>query len=85
MVPELLLRREVRSAMTKLSDLGPLIPGRLHGGDLIREEGHFYNCPNCGQKVDQRDLRQVFWHEEPGHEPLEPETVATILEFSRKK
>ncbi|BCH00663.1 hypothetical protein ACVILI_005582 [Mesorhizobium sp. USDA 4775] len=50
--------------MTKLSDLVPLIPGQLHGGVLIREEGHFYNCPNCGQKVDQRDLRQVFWHEE---------------------
>jgi len=64
MVPEPLLRHEVRSAMTKLSDLVPLIPGQLHGGVLIREEGHFYNCPNCGQKVDQRDLRQVFWHEE---------------------
>ncbi|PWJ84369.1 hypothetical protein C8D77_1333 [Mesorhizobium loti] len=71
--------------MTKLSDLGPPIPGTLHGGDLIREEGHFYNCPNCGQKVDQRDLRQVFWHEEPGHEPLEPEPEAVIIEFRRLK
>lgn len=71
--------------MTKLSDLGPPIPGNLHGGDLIREEGHFYNCPNCGQRVDQRDLRQVFWHEEPGHQPLEPEPEATIIEFRRRK
>ena len=67
--------------MTKLSDLGPPIPGKLHGGDLIREEGHFYNCPNCGQRVDQRDLRQVMWHEGPGHEPLASEDGATILLF----
>ncbi|MGX5830166.1 hypothetical protein [Mesorhizobium sp. 43Arga] len=66
--------------MTKLSCLGPPIPGKLHGGDLIREHGHFYNSPYCGQKVDQRDLRQVFWHEEPGDEPLEPEPHAKILE-----
>ena len=70
--------------MTKLSDLVPRIPGQLHGGVLIREEGHFYNCPNCGQKVDQRDLRQVFWHEEPGHEPLEPETIDDSQIFSKE-
>lgn len=46
--------------MTKLSDLGPPIPGKLHGGDLIREEGYFYNCPNCGQRVDQRDCGRSF-------------------------
>ncbi|ESY62258.1 hypothetical protein X742_33720 [Mesorhizobium sp. LNHC232B00] len=57
--------------MTKLSDLGPPIPGKLHGGADIPEHQHFYPCPYCGQKVDQRDLRQVFWHETPGHEPLE--------------
>lgn len=59
--------------MTKLSDLGPPIPGVLNRDDLNRSDGHFYNCPNCGQRVDQRDLRQVFYHEGPGHEPLEPE------------
>lgn len=70
--------------MTKLSDLGPPIRGVLHGDDLIREDGHFYNCPNCGQRVDQRDLRQVFYHEEPGHEPLEPESDAIVIPFPRR-
>lgn len=54
--------------MTKLSDLGPPIPGTLHGPEPAND-AHFYPCSYCGQKVDQRDLRQVFWHEEPGHEP----------------
>lgn len=33
---------------------------------------------------DQRDVRQVIWYEEPGHEPLEPENTATILEFRQR-
>ncbi|ESY62198.1 MAG: hypothetical protein E5Y06_32425 [Mesorhizobium sp.] len=57
--------------MTKLSDLGPAIKGALHGGPPASEADHFYTCPTCGQPVDQRDLRQVIWHEQPGHEPLE--------------
>ncbi|OBQ72411.1 hypothetical protein [Mesorhizobium loti] len=65
--------------MTKLSDLGPPIPCKLHGGKPEREEDNFYSCPYCGQIVDQRVLRQVMWHEGPGHEPLEPEDGATIL------
>ncbi|RVC16446.1 hypothetical protein EN879_32800 [Mesorhizobium sp. M7A.F.Ca.AU.002.02.1.1] len=66
-------------AMTKLSDLGPRIP--RNGGNCIREKDRFYACPSCGQKVDQTDLRQVMWHERPGHEPLEPEDSATIIKF----
>ncbi|MBZ9898510.1 hypothetical protein LB545_29805 [Mesorhizobium sp. BR1-1-6] len=58
--------------MTKLSDLGPPKPGHLHGRDPVREEDIFYTCKICGQKVDMRDLRQVMWHEQPDHEPLEP-------------
>ncbi|TRC98351.1 hypothetical protein FJV76_13690 [Mesorhizobium sp. WSM4303] len=69
--------------MTKLPDLGPPIPGKLHGGDLIREDDHFYNCPSCGQRVDQRDLRQVFYHETPGHEPLELEENVKVIPFRR--
>ncbi|KAA3452357.1 hypothetical protein C7I87_02370 [Mesorhizobium sp. SARCC-RB16n] len=67
--------------MTKLSDLGPPIPGKVHGPELAKEQDHFYNCPECGQPVDQRDFRQVFWHEEPGHAPLDPQDGATILLF----
>lgn len=59
-VPERLTRPDVATRMTKLSDLGPPVPGKLHGGQHIEEHLHFYNCPHCGQRVDQRDLRQVF-------------------------
>lgn len=56
--------------MTKLSDLGPPIIGRQHGG-MLKEGDQFYACPACGQVVDKRDLRQVLWHEQPGHQRLE--------------
>jgi hypothetical protein len=56
--------------MTKLSDLGPHIPGKQHGGEPADERENFYTCPICGQQVDMRDLRQVIWHERPKHKPL---------------
>lgn len=56
--------------MTKLSDLGPPIPGKQHGGEPADENDNFYTCPTCGQQVDMRDLRQVIWHERPKHKPL---------------
>ena len=57
--------------MTKLSQLGPPIVGRRHG-DQPKDDGiHFHTCPICGQWVDRRDLRQVIWHGQPRHEPLE--------------
>lgn len=71
--------------MTTLSDLGPPIPGKRHRADPADERDHFYNCPNCGQLVDQRDARQVFYHEGPGHKPLEPDGVAKVIEFRRPK
>ncbi|RWE31082.1 MAG: hypothetical protein EOS78_26865 [Mesorhizobium sp.] len=71
------------SGSTRLSDLGSPIPGKAHSAAFIREEDHFYNCPTCGQSVDQRDLRQIMWHEEPGHEPLEPELSAKVIEFPK--
>ncbi|MBZ9709827.1 hypothetical protein LB543_24260 [Mesorhizobium sp. ESP7-2] len=71
--------------MTELSDLGPPIDGKVHGPELANENDHFYNCPACGQPVDQRDLGQLFWHEVPGHEPLEPKPGAKVIEFPRRK
>lgn len=56
--------------MTKLSDLGPPIMGKRHDGKPLREADHFYACRSCGQVVDKRDLRQVIWHEQPGHQRL---------------
>ena len=58
--------------MTKLSDLGPPIIGKMtHRKDRPDDENHFHKCGACGQTFDLRDLRQVIWHEKPGHEPLE--------------
>ncbi|TGQ29446.1 hypothetical protein EN859_033210 [Mesorhizobium sp. M00.F.Ca.ET.216.01.1.1] len=56
--------------MTKLSELGPPLIGTRQA--LVKHEAqHLYDCPTCGQTVDRRDLRQVIWHELPGHERLE--------------
>jgi hypothetical protein len=52
--------------MMKQSDLGPPIPGKLHGRYPTSATN---NCPSCGQMVDMRDLRQVIWHEETKHKP----------------
>jgi hypothetical protein len=30
----------------------------------------FYNCEECGQSLDTRDLTQVLRHHVPGHEPI---------------
>jgi hypothetical protein len=57
--------------MTKLSDLGPPIIGRRNGEEPVSEIDHFYACPMCGQAVDLRDLRQISWHEQPGHKRLQ--------------
>ncbi len=57
--------------MTKLSDLGPETKDKRHAGPPRQEEGQFMLCLTCGQAIEMRDLRQVFWHDQPGHEPLE--------------
>lgn len=57
--------------MTKLSELGPKVSGRPHEGEPANEAEHYVSCLFCRQPVDMRDLRQVIYHETPGHEPLE--------------
>jgi len=57
--------------MTKLTDLGPTIPASGEGDRLVvLTADRFISCPDCGQAVDLRDLRQVIWHQSPDHEPL---------------
>ncbi|MER8432997.1 hypothetical protein [Mesorhizobium caraganae] len=56
--------------MTRIADLGPPKPGKPHEPKADGHD-HFHTCPICGQKVDRRDFRQVMWHEQPDHEPLE--------------
>ena len=57
--------------MTKLSNLGPPAVEERYCPVVKPENAHFHPCPLCGQAVDWRDPRQVFWHERPDHEPLE--------------
>lgn len=60
--------------MTKLSDLGPAHAVTVHsqpGAADLTESSRFYECETCSQIVDKRDIRQVIWHEQPQHEPLE--------------
>jgi hypothetical protein len=56
--------------MTKLSDLGPPIAGTRHGEPVNHEGDHFYFLPDLRPGI-RRDLRQVIWHEQPGHIRLE--------------
>lgn len=46
---------------------------RVTAPDLPEEARHFYVCDVCGQSVDRRMLGDVLHHEQPAHEPLEPE------------
>ncbi|WP_245464494.1 MULTISPECIES: hypothetical protein [unclassified Mesorhizobium] len=71
-------------AWSESADFGPSMRGKVHEAELANEQDHFYNCPACGQRVDQRDFRQVYWHEKSGHEPLQTQS-ATILSFPRPK
>ncbi|RWM29386.1 hypothetical protein [Mesorhizobium sp.] len=58
--------------MTKLSDIPIVVgQGKRFGGEPADKNDHFYTCKVCWQRVDKRDLRQVAWHEQPEHEPLE--------------
>lgn len=63
--------------MTKLSDLGPPILGEQHDGEPADDQENFMICPVCGQRLDMRDFRQVAWHDQPQHEPLELEPYVT--------
>ncbi|MBZ9993123.1 hypothetical protein [Mesorhizobium sp. BH1-1-4] len=65
----------------ELTDFGPPIPGKVHGPEVANQQDHFHSCPEYCQPVDQRYFRQTFWHEVSGHEPLEPEAQAKVIEF----
>ncbi|UCI18372.1 hypothetical protein FJ970_25335 [Mesorhizobium sp. B2-1-8] len=69
--------------LTKPSDLGPPTAGKLHARTR-HEDDHFYNCPRAAKR-STRDLRQVMWHKQPNHEPLEQETTAKVPVFPRQK
>ena len=57
--------------MTKLSDLGPPKIGRPHDGEPANERDNFIVCSVCGQLMDMRDFRQVAYHADLTHKPLE--------------
>jgi hypothetical protein len=44
--------------------------GERVGGPPPDEREHFYQCPECDQAIDKRDLGQVLYHATPGQKPL---------------
>ncbi|MER8550843.1 hypothetical protein NKH69_09000 [Mesorhizobium sp. M0976] len=68
---ELLPDQPCSVGMTRIADLGPRISGKPYGKKPTNGHDHFHTCPICGQQVDRRDFRQVMWHEQADHEPLE--------------
>ncbi len=44
-----------------------------YGARVARDTS--YRCMGCGQRVDARDLGQVFHHETAGHKPIPPQLV----------
>lgn len=57
--------------MSKIENPGKGITGQRVGGDPENELENFYQCAECGQSVDMRDLGQVFHHEVAGHTPVD--------------
>ncbi|MBS0362070.1 MAG: hypothetical protein JSR98_11865 [Proteobacteria bacterium] len=49
--------------------LGQLLD--VTGEPIAQDERiHFVRCPDCGQGIDRRDIRQFMHHARPDHEPL---------------
>ncbi|WP_292340647.1 hypothetical protein [Mesorhizobium sp.] len=71
--------------MTKLSDLGPPIIGRLQVRAAATERDYFHICPGMRAAIDRRDLRQVIWHEQPNPKPLEMEVNSRFFSGMRNK
>ena len=46
------------------------LPAKRIGGEPADEAEHCIVCPSCGQAIDCRNLGDVLYHEEPGHEWL---------------
>ena len=53
-----------------LGELREVSPGVFVGAESLDEAEHFYLCQHCGQAVDYRELADVFYHDEPGHQPM---------------
>ncbi|TPI74958.1 hypothetical protein FJ423_23160 [Mesorhizobium sp. B2-8-9] len=64
--------------MTKLSDLGRPFAFTAHDQPSAPATPDTYRCETCGQIVDRRDLRQVIWHVQPEHEPLELDSYSRM-------
>lgn len=52
---------------------GSDIKGEYIGPPPKDESEHFEVCPQCGQAVDARDLKEVLRHLQPGHEAATPD------------
>lgn len=46
---------------------------RPRGSPALRQCCDSYICPVCTQVVELTDYRQVLWHQQPGHQPMDLE------------
>jgi hypothetical protein len=61
--------------MTRAKPPAKIKPGQIIGQPVsaeppTSENGYFYDCPDCGQAVDERDVAQVIHHEMLDHKPM---------------
>jgi hypothetical protein len=57
--------------MSKITNPAKGLIGERLGGDPENELDNYYECSQCGQSVDMRDLGQVFHHDEEGHDKID--------------
>jgi hypothetical protein len=47
----------------------PILAAR-RGPPALRQCCDNYICPQCEQVVELTDFRQVLWHQQPAHQPM---------------
>lgn len=63
--------QEHRWALMEAASKG--ITGEFDGPQPKNEAEHFEVCPQCGQAIDARDLKEVLRHLQPGHKTATPD------------
>ncbi|AZO08739.1 MULTISPECIES: hypothetical protein [unclassified Mesorhizobium] len=55
------------------TDARPPVIAARRAPPALRQCCDNYICPTCSQVVELTDFRQVVWHQQPGHQPMQLE------------